>query len=127
MNLVPATLTDGRDGRVVRLPFLEFPARATAAALAGCPAGTELLVGIRPHDLRPQQDPPQGPSFAARVRLTEPLGDITVIDVAAGDAVLQMVLSEEAALGYAAGDELRIELPLAETHLFFRDTGVAIN
>jgi multiple sugar transport system ATP-binding protein len=127
MNLVPATLAEGGDGRVVRLPFLEFPARAANGTLADCPVGTELLVGIRPHDLRPQQDPPQGPSFAARVRLTEPLGDITVIDVAAGDAVLQMVLSEEAALGYAAGDELRIELPLAAAHLFFRDTGVALN
>jgi hypothetical protein len=35
-------------------------------------------------------------------------------------------LPEELALAYEAGGEIDIEVPLAETHLFLRETGVAI-
>jgi len=125
MNLLPATLQQGRDGPVARLSFIDLPF-ADRRPLADCPAGTELWVGIRPHDLAPAQQPPRGPTFRGKVRLTEPLGDVTVIDVGAGDAVLKLVLSEERALSYDVGSEIEIDLPLGDAHLFFRETGVAI-
>jgi hypothetical protein len=58
--------------------------------------------------------------------LTEPLGDVTVIDVGVGEAVLKMVLPEELALAYKLGSAIDVELPLADTHLFLRETGMAI-
>jgi hypothetical protein len=58
--------------------------------------------------------------------LTEPLGDVTVIDVGVGQAVLKMVLPEESALAYKLGSTIDVEVPLADTHLFLRETGVAI-
>jgi multiple sugar transport system ATP-binding protein len=90
------------------------------------PAGAELLVGIRPHHLGPAREPRRGPSFRGRVRLTEPLGDITVIDVGVDGMVLKMVLPEELALAYEVGSEIDVEVSLADTHLFLRETGVAI-
>jgi multiple sugar transport system ATP-binding protein len=124
MNLLPATLHHGRDGPCARLSFVELP--FADRRLADCPAGTQLLVGLRPHDLGPVRQAPRGPTFRGQVRLTEPLGDVTVIDIGAGDAVLKVVLPEESALSYGVGSEIEIDVPVADAHLFFRETGVAI-
>jgi multiple sugar transport system ATP-binding protein len=125
MNLLPATLQEAGSGVVARLPFADLPLddRPTARAY---PLGAELLVGIRPHDLSLAREPQRGPRIRGRVRLTEPLGDVTVIDVGIDHLVLKMVLPEELALAYQAGGEIDIEMPAAETHLFLRETGVAI-
>jgi len=125
MNLLPATLQQGSSGPIARLSFVELPIGGRPA-VAGCAVGTELLVGIRPHDLAPARQPPRGPAFRGRVRLTEPLGDVTVIDVGAGDAVLKLVVPEDRALTYDVGSEIELDLPPADAHLFFRETGVAI-
>jgi multiple sugar transport system ATP-binding protein len=60
------------------------------------------------------------------VHLTEPLGDITVLDLESGSTVFKMVLPHERALAYGVGDELEVEIALANTHVFARETGVAI-
>ncbi len=64
--------------------------------------------------------------FDAKVHLTEPLGDITVLDLAAADAVFKMVLPEEEAVRYNVGDELAVNISIDKTHLFSRETGTAI-
>ena len=81
MNLVPATSTG--DGNGVRLPFAEVAGGPWAEALRRFPAGTELWFGVRPHDLQPAEGEPAGPRFSARVHLTEPLGDVTILDLEA--------------------------------------------
>src|SRR5215470_11107659 len=125
MNILPATLHHAADGPVAKLPFLDLPLPHQRAA-AQYPAGAELWVGIRPHDLAPARQPARGPAFRGQVRLTEPLGDVTVIDVGAGDAVLKLVVPEDRALTYDVGSEIELDLPPADAHLFFRETGVAI-
>jgi multiple sugar transport system ATP-binding protein len=60
------------------------------------------------------------------VHLTEPLGDVTVLDMEARGVPFRIVLPEERALGYRQGDELELELSPAESHLFAVDTGTAI-
>jgi multiple sugar transport system ATP-binding protein len=125
MNLLPATLQHGAGGMVARLPFLDLPVDHRPTAKVH-PAGAELLVGIRPHDLGPAREPRRGPSFRGQVRLTEPLGDVTVIDVGVDQVLMKMVLPEELALAYEVGSEIDVEVPLADTHLFLRETGVAI-
>jgi multiple sugar transport system ATP-binding protein len=124
MNLVPGTLRDG--GRTVALPFLDVTGGPWARALAGFPAGAPLWLGFRPHDVAPATDAARGARFRARVHLTEPLGDVTVLDLGAGDTVFKMVLPEERALGYRTGDELAVALDLENTHVFSRETGTAI-
>jgi multiple sugar transport system ATP-binding protein len=121
MNLLPAR---GR-GRSVALPFGDFGG-PWADALAAFPAGTELLFGFRPHDVVPVEGPTGGPSFAAEVHLTEPLGDVTVLDLVAAGAIFKMILPEATAARYTVGDRLTVRIAVEHTHLFTRETGTAI-
>lgn len=124
MNLVPATSVG--DGTTVRLPFGELSGGPWATALARFPVGTPVLVGMRPHDLQPADGFAHGPRFTTRVHLTEPLGDVTVLDLEAGGQMLRMVLPEERALGYQEGDSVEIEVAVQQSHVFTMDTGTAV-
>jgi multiple sugar transport system ATP-binding protein len=123
MNLVPGRVRTGRGGLVVELPFGEIDAGRWQHGVA---SGAKVLLGIRPHDLHPARAEPRGPRFPAAVHLTEPLGDVTVIDLQARGAVLKMALPEEDALAFRHGTDLAVELSLADAHLFHRETGVAV-
>jgi multiple sugar transport system ATP-binding protein len=122
MNLVPGTVTSGANGPMIALPFAELD----GSRWREVQSGTEVLFGIRPHDLAPAATAANGPGFRARVHLTEPLGDMTVIDVEAEGTVIKVALPEEQALAYAVGDELALQLSLADAHLFDRDSGAAL-
>ncbi len=123
MNLVPGRVRARGAGLVVELPFGEIDAGRWRDTLA---SGAEVLFGIRPHDLYPARAAATGPCFPAAVHLTEPLGDVTVIDLDAHGTVLKMALPEEDALAFRHGADLAIELSLADAHLFHRETGVAV-
>jgi multiple sugar transport system ATP-binding protein len=123
MNVLPAVRA-GRRG--VALPFLEIADGPWAPALERVAAGPPLWFGIRPHDLSPAADTAAGPRFRATVHLTEPLGDVTVLDLTAAGTVVKMVLPEERAVGYRVGTEITVGLSVANTHVFDRQTGTAI-
>jgi multiple sugar transport system ATP-binding protein len=123
MNLLPGTVRARAAGTVIELPFGEIDAERWRSAAV---PGAQVLFGIRPHDLAPAGAQQNGPRFAASVHLTEPLGDVTVLDLEAGGAVLKMALPEEQALAYPPGKELTIELSLGDAHLFQRETGRAL-
>ena len=122
MNLVPAT----RRGRHLELPFTAIEDGPWQGALAAFPADTGLLLGFRPHDVRPAEGEARGLRFPAEVHLTEPLGDITVVDLVASEVPFKMVLPEERALGLRPGSRLEVEMHPGATHLFALDTGTAI-
>jgi multiple sugar transport system ATP-binding protein len=124
MNLVPGVSV--REGDRVRLPFAEIGGGPWAPALRRFPIGTEVRFGFRPHDVHPAAGVATGPRFTAQVHLTEPLGDVTVLDLVACDVPFRMVLPEERAVRYHAGDELELELRLEASHVFALDTGTAI-
>jgi multiple sugar transport system ATP-binding protein len=123
MNLVPGRARERQGRMVIELPFGEIDAARWRHALAH---GAEVLLGVRPQDLVPARAAPRGPQFPATVRLTEPLGDVTVIDVEAGGTVLKMALPEEEALAYDHGAQLAVELALSDAHLFHRASGAAL-
>ena len=123
MNLAPG---ERGDGPSVATSFGEVVGGPWAASLAGLPAGAELLLGFRPNDLRPAAGEARGPRFPARVRLTEPLGDVTVLDLDVAEHLFRMVLPESEAVRYRAGDRLDVELAVERTHLFARETGGAL-
>jgi multiple sugar transport system ATP-binding protein len=124
MNLIPARLGNG--GRAIALEFLEVRGGPWASALERFAVGTDLLLGIRPHDLAPAAGEAAGARFRATIHLIEPLGDVTVLDLAAGGTILKMVLPEERALPYRVGDEIAVMFSLEHTHVFSRETGTAI-
>jgi multiple sugar transport system ATP-binding protein len=123
MNLLPGTVRGRPAGAVIELPFGEVDAARWHGAVA---PGAPVTFGIRPHDLAPAGGQPNGPRFAATVHLTEPLGDVTVLDLEAGGAILKMALPEEEALAYPPGRELTVELSLADAHLFHLESGRAL-
>jgi multiple sugar transport system ATP-binding protein len=123
INLVEGATPDGRR---VRLPFGEVEGGPWSRALAAFPAGTRVLFGIRPSDLAPADGGGRGPRIVAEIHLTEPLGDITLLDLMAGGVPLKMVLPEERAIAYRAGDRLEVALNVQGSHLFALDTGTAI-
>ncbi len=127
INLLPARRSGGEGPEAaVALPFMEVAGGAWAQALSAFGPGTDLWFGVRPHDLVPVEDTPRGPQFQATVHLTEPLGDVTLLDLLAGEQPLRMILPEERAVGYAVGDRIQVQIALENTHVFARETGTAI-
>jgi multiple sugar transport system ATP-binding protein len=126
MNLIGGKVGRNGAGPIIELPFMDVTVGDWAGLLAATPPGTEILFGVRPHDLAPVQGERRGPAFSSKVHLIEPLGGVTVIDLEARDQILKMVLPEEEALAYPVGREVDVEISLPDTHLFYRDSGVAI-
>jgi multiple sugar transport system ATP-binding protein len=127
INLVPGTLREGASGRSIDLPFFGFDAAPWRAALGGFPAGTKLTVGLRPQAIWPSAGSESGPHFPAKVFLTEPLGDVTILDVVAGgDTRLRMVLPQEQAYRIAVDDPIECAVDPEQICLFAQETGTAI-
>ncbi len=103
----------------IDLPFLNAPVPAPFVA-----SGQPVTVGLRPHDISLAGDQ-QGRStkFPAKIHLTEPLGDVTVLDVTAGDKDMKMVLREEVAANYNVGDDIEIAFDPQDLHIFDPSTG----
>jgi len=123
MNLAEARRGDGAS---IATSFADVSGGPWAAPLADLPPGAELLLGFRPNDIRPAVGEARGPRFPARVHLTEPLGDVTVLDLDIAEHSIRMVVPEIDAARYRAGDRLDVELAVERTHLFARDTGAAL-
>lgn len=127
MNLLQAK-RGGRTGSPsVETAFGEFSQGPWGEALKAFPVGETLTFGVRPHDLKPAgAGPADQPVFKAKVHLTEPLGDVVVLDIDAAGASLKMVLPEEQAVNYSVGSELEVAIGVENTHLFAKETGTAI-
>ncbi len=126
MNMIRGRVKPGNGRAGISLPFMDLDDGPWAGALGGFDAGTDVWFGVRPHDLTPRDGDAAGPTFDATVHLTEPLGDVTVLDLEANGAVVKLVLPEEQALAYSVGTEMRVEIDLQHTHLFASETGTAI-
>ncbi|MGF1623295.1 MAG: ABC transporter ATP-binding protein [Alphaproteobacteria bacterium] len=126
MNMLQAKLKAGGGRPVVSLPFAEVEGGPWAGPLGAFSSGQDLWFGIRPHDLKPVVGDPRGPNFRAKVHLTEPLGDVTILDMEAGQTVFKIVLPEEEALAYPVGAEVHLQFDVRYTHVFAQQTGTAI-
>ena len=121
INLIKGTLKPGGNrGPTIELPFMELDGAPWRDGLQALETGTELLVGIRPHDLALVDE--NGEGVPATVEITEPQGDITILDLEANGVPLRMVVAEATGARYAAGDSVRIALAGADTRLFLSDS-----
>ena len=91
--------------------------------------GDKVTLGIRPHDiaLDDSQAAASAVRLPGRVHLTEPLGDVTVLDVDVRGKIMRMVLAEEAAAAYRPGQDIGLSFQLANAHVFMTETGVRLN
>ena len=67
-----------------------------------------------------------GDGVPATIEITEPQGDITILDLAAEGVPLRMVVAEATGAQYTAGDSVRIALAGADTRLFLSDSGTMV-
>ncbi|MCB2011868.1 MAG: ABC transporter ATP-binding protein [Geminicoccaceae bacterium] len=122
MNLVDGEIRADGGGQVVDLPFGRIDASAWPVR-----GGEKVTFGIRPHDITlGQGGDGHRLSAEARIRLTEPLGDVTVLDLDVRGRSLKMVLREETAAGLAVGQHVPISIGVADYHLFNRDSGARL-
>jgi multiple sugar transport system ATP-binding protein len=128
INLVPATLKDDAKGRTLEMPFAAIDASPWKVALADFPTGSKMLVGVRPQAIAPISERSSDVArFPARVFLTEPLGDVTILDiVAGGDHRLKMILPQERAFGIEVETSIDCAMSGQELCLFAEETGTAI-
>ena len=106
------------DGQV-KLSFLQAPVHARSVL-----SGQDVAVGLRPQDIVLAKGGSAAQArFPAKIHLTEPLGDVTIFDVAVEDVGLKMVLREEVAAQYSVGDEIEVAFDPSDLHFFDRESG----
>jgi multiple sugar transport system ATP-binding protein len=127
INLLPATLQKADGKTTLELPFGAVDASPWAKSLGDFAARSEFTVGVRPQDVSKVDNQDAAPlRFPVRVALTEPLGDVTILNVLAGNARLKMILPQERAERIRVDDEFDCTLAVQSVHLFARETGTAI-
>ncbi|MDJ1433656.1 sn-glycerol-3-phosphate ABC transporter ATP-binding protein UgpC [Halostagnicola sp. A-GB9-2] len=91
-------------------------------------AGTDLVLGIRPEDVRIDEPRTDGQRFAAEVIVVEPMGNENVIHLRFDDAMAgdEFIVTTEGVPTVSAGDRVDVEFSEAVVHLFDGDSGVAI-
>ena len=126
MNLVTGTLR--RDGRGARLelPFAAIDTARLPSPTDAFASGTEFLLGIRPHDLRLVGDDRRGIVFNAEIRLAEPQGDITILDLHANGTPLRLVVAEIEGARRSPGETIDIAFEPACTRMFVKESGLAL-
>lgn len=120
INFLGAT---GTGDDQITLPFLGHP-----VAAPGVKQGQPVTLGLRPHDIGlANGGSSPATRFTGKIHLTEPLGDVTVLDVAARDATVKMVLREEVAARFSVGEDIEIAFDPKDLHVFDQSTGTRLN
>ena len=126
VNLVPAVRRGADEVPSVETAFAAIEGGPWSNALKQFPVGSELTFGFRPYDIAPAEDGDEGTKISTKVHLIEPLGDVVILDLHAGETELKMVLPEEQAIRYSVGDDVPVTLRVENSFLFARETGTAI-
>lgn len=128
MNLLAGEVHTAGSQQQLSLPVGDVELASLGSALE-LSHGDKVTLGLRPHDIRLGALKPAeaGLHLPGRVHLTEPLGDVTVLDVDVRGSLMKVVLAEEVAAAYQPGQEIDMSFPLTNAHLFMTDTGVRLN
>ena len=119
MNIVKAAVSKGAAAFDTPLGRLAPAARRKTAN-----AGEAVLIGIRPSDIRLAAKGET--SVQSKIHLLEPLGDITIVSVEAGNEILRMVLPEASAISMKPGDPASIVIDPNKIHIFRAASGQAM-
>ena len=126
INLVPGRLLRDAQGDRLELPFGAVEARMLPSVTTAFDHGAEFLLGVRPHDLTLAAELPGRIAFQAEIKVTEPQGDITILDLEAAGTPLRLVVSEVEGARRAPGETIRVSLDPARTRLFIKESGLAV-
>ena len=126
INLIPGTLRRNGGGPSLELPFINIQEADLRNSLAAFEPGTKFLFGVHPQDLKLNGNCETAASFDAEIAITEPQGDITILDLKIASEVLQMVVPEAEGALHGAGEEIRVRFNPRDGRLFLKDSGVLV-
>ncbi|MFQ6012138.1 MAG: ABC transporter ATP-binding protein [Thermoplasmata archaeon] len=122
INLIEGTYTSGG---VLDAGEFTYPLPAELDQAAQRSSDAEVVMAIRPQDVRVSQSSTGGDqSIAVKVYTTEPLGDMTILDLAVGDTLVKAVVSPD--FKAEIDDRLALEFPPDKVYLFDGKTGDAL-
>jgi multiple sugar transport system ATP-binding protein len=116
MNMIKATV--GKDGKSFDTPLGRMAPKAVRKTAT---AGEAALVGIRPSDIRFAAKGEA--AISSKIHLLEPLGDITIVSVEAGNEMLRVVVPEAGAAAIKVGQKTSIIIDPNDIHIFRAETG----
>jgi multiple sugar transport system ATP-binding protein len=94
------------------------------AKLKTAEGGEAALLGIRPNDIKIASK--GDAAITSKIQMLEPLGDVTIVSVQAGDETLRIVLPEAGAASLKPGQDLPIHLDPKKFHIFRASSGQAM-
>jgi multiple sugar transport system ATP-binding protein len=118
MNMIAATVS--KDGKSLDTPL----GMITSPRSLKSAVGEKATMGIRPNDISITAKG-KG-SIASKIHMLEPLGDVTVVSVAAGGEMLRLVLPESQASKMKPGDATSVAFSSERIHIFRAASGQAI-
>ena len=86
--------------------------------------GAELKLGIRPTHFSLHREQPAGPSLPAEVYISEPLGEVQIIDLSFRGQIIKMVTDPEVRV--SIGESVWLSFDMERTHVFDQATGLKI-
>jgi len=84
---------------------------------------SELVLGIRPHDLEIYKEKPVKSHFEAEVFAVEPVGTETIVNVKVGDNVYKIITSPDFTAKIA--EKVYVAIDVDKIHLFEKKSGLA--
>ena len=106
------------------LNILKLPLPPDLAEIATHASSDEIVLGIRPQDVRVSLQSTDEPCICTETFATEPMGDQTILDMKVGDALVKAVVVPE--FPADMGTEVWISFPARKLHLFDKKTGRAL-
>ncbi len=119
MNMIRATAASDKASFTTSIGKFTPGARYKTAE-----TGEATLMGVRPHDIRVAKKGEA--AIASTVFMLEPLGDVTIVSVKAGEETLRMVMSEAGASALRPGQALPIHFDPSRFHIFRASSGQAM-
>ncbi|MCB1379799.1 MAG: ABC transporter ATP-binding protein [Alphaproteobacteria bacterium] len=120
MNMIKAVIAKDQKSLDTSVGVVNTGQKIDAAG-----AGDAALIGIRPSDLRIAHEGDK--AIDSRIHLIEPLGDVTIVSVEAGQEILRLVLPESAAISMQPGDQLPVVIDPTKIHIFNAASGQAMS
>jgi multiple sugar transport system ATP-binding protein len=126
MNLVPGQLTSLDGDVAIEWLGVRMRLRDKLATAARTFAGDNLIVGLRPEDLRLETEarPAAGVRIFGRAEVVEPLGSETLVTTVVNDA--RLVARIPPRTGVEPGDNVDLALDPTHVHLFDPESGSSL-
>jgi len=121
MNFFDVTL----DGDTLRSNAFEYPIGPEIRSSIG--GATDLVLGIRPEDIRLAERTNDDHDFETVVDVVEPMGDENTVHLLVGDGDESLIATTDGFTRIAAGDTVVARIPEDAIHVFDRASGEALH